>query len=76
MRITVNIPDNLNDNLRREAHNRGISISRLVGEALSQYLLDARRKALGRKVLDLAGRAYVAEDVDAVLEEGRRDDRA
>ncbi len=76
MRITVNIPDNLNDNLRREAQNRGVSISHLVSEALSHHLLDSRRKAFGRKVLELAGKAKVSEDVDLILHEGRRDDRA
>ncbi len=76
MRITVNIPDNLNDNLRREAHNRGISVSRLVSEALSHHLLDSRRKAFGRKVLELAGRVRVSEEADAILDEGRHDDRA
>ncbi len=76
MRITVNIPDKLNENLRREAHNRGVSVSRLVSEALSHHLLDSRRKAIGRKVLALAGRAKVSEDADSILEEGRQDDRA
>lgn len=26
MRITVNIPDSLNENLKREASNRGVSV--------------------------------------------------
>ncbi len=76
MRITVNIPDSLNENLKREASNRGVSVSRLASEALSHYLLDSRRKALGRKVLELAGEASVSEQVDSILDEGRRDDRA
>ncbi len=76
MRITVNIPDSLNENLKREASNRGVSVSRLASEALSHYILDSRRKALGRKVLELAGKAGVSEDADSILDEGRRDDRA
>jgi hypothetical protein len=76
MRITVNIPDSLDENLKREASNRGVSVSRLASEALSHYLLDSRRKALGRKVLELAGKTRVSEQVDSILDEGRRDDRA
>ena len=76
MRITVNIPDSLNENLRREASNRGVSVSRLASEALSHYILDSRRKVLGRKVLELAGKTRVSEQEDSILDEGRRDDRA
>ncbi|MGA2401353.1 MAG: hypothetical protein ABSG91_06570 [Syntrophobacteraceae bacterium] len=76
MRITVNIPDNLNENLRREALNRGVSVSRLVSEALSRHFLDSRRKTIGRKVLELAGKGSVSEDADSILDEGRHDDRA
>lgn len=76
MRITININDNLNDNLRREAHNRGISVSRLVGEALNQHFLNERRRIAGRKVLELAGKTRVSKDADLILDEGRQDDRA
>ena len=68
MRITVNIPDSLNENLKREASNRGVSVSRLASEALSHYLLDSRRKALGRKVLELAGKTRVSEQEDSILD--------
>jgi hypothetical protein len=38
---------------------------------LSHHLLDSRRNAFGRKVLELAGRANVSEGVDLILlEEG------
>lgn len=76
MRITVSLPDKLSENLKREAHNRNISVSRLVSDALERYLLDLRRKALGKKVLDLAGEAHVSPDADSILDEGRRNDRA
>ncbi|SPF43785.1 conserved hypothetical protein [Syntrophobacter sp. SbD1] len=75
MRITINVPDNLKENLKREAGNRNISVSRLVSEALDLYLLDSRRRALGKKVLDLAGKAKVSASADLILEKGRRDDR-
>jgi len=75
MRITITIPDKLSENLKRAAANRGISVSGLVSEAVEHYLIVQRRKALGEKVLALAGKVQVAEDVYELIEEGRRDDR-
>ena len=75
MRMTVSIPDKLSDNLKRAASNRGVSVSSLVAEAVEQYLIIQRRRALGKKALTLAGKVYVAPDVLDIIEEGRRDDR-
>ena len=76
MRITISIPDKLNDNLKRAAANRGMSVSSLVSEAVEQYLIVQRRRALGKKALALVGKVHVAPDVQDMIEEGRRDDRA
>jgi metal-responsive CopG/Arc/MetJ family transcriptional regulator len=75
MRITITIPDKLNENLKRTAANRGMSVSALVSEAVEHYLIVQRRRALGEKVLALAGKVHVAEDIYDQIEEGRRDDR-
>ena len=75
MRITISIPDKLNDNLKRTAANRGMSVSRLVAEAVEQYLIVQRRRALGEKALALVGKVHVAPDIHEMIEEGRRDDR-
>jgi metal-responsive CopG/Arc/MetJ family transcriptional regulator len=76
MRMTVSLPDKLSDNLKRAAANRRVSVSSLVAEAVEQYLIVQRRRALGKKALALAGKVYVAADVHDMIEEGRRDDRA
>jgi metal-responsive CopG/Arc/MetJ family transcriptional regulator len=75
MRITINVPDKLSENLKRAAANREISVSSLVSEAVEHYLIVQQRRALGKKVLDLAGKVHVAEDVYDQIDEGRRDDR-
>jgi len=76
MRLTVSLPDKLSDNLKRAASNRGISVSSLVAEAVEQFLIVQRRRALGKKALALVGKVHVAADALDVIEEGRRDDRA
>ncbi|MEW6659676.1 MAG: hypothetical protein AB1424_13535 [Thermodesulfobacteriota bacterium] len=75
MRITINIPDKLNKNLRRAAANRRMSVSSLVAEAVEHYLIIEQRRALGEKALKLVGKVHVAADIHEMLEEGRRDDR-
>jgi metal-responsive CopG/Arc/MetJ family transcriptional regulator len=75
MRITINVPDKLSENLKRAAANRGISVSSLVTEAVEHYLIIQRRRSLGEKVLALAGKVHVAEDIYDQIEEGRKDDR-
>jgi metal-responsive CopG/Arc/MetJ family transcriptional regulator len=76
MRLTISLSDKLSDNLKRAAANRGISVSGLVAEAVEQYLIVQRRRALGNKALALAGKVYVAPDVHDMIEEERRDDRS
>lgn len=76
MRITINLPEKLGDTLKRTALQERVSVSRLVTGALEDYLLEKRRRALGKKVLDLVGRVRVAPEALDLLEAGRNDDRA
>ncbi|GLV49270.1 hypothetical protein TJA_23710 [Thermus sp. LT1-2-5] len=73
MRLTVHLPEDLGRLLREAAANEGKSLSALTAEALAFYLRDRRRTALGRKVLERAGRVSLTEEVHRLLEEGRRD---
>ena len=75
MRLTVNLPDQLGKQVKITALNEGTSISKLVAEAVNHYLLERKKKLLGKKVLDLVGRGYVAEEALNTVEEGRLDDR-
>lgn len=73
MRLTVHIPEDLARLLRQAAENEGKSMSALTAEALEAYLKERRRKALGLKVLERAGKVRVVEEAHRLLEEGRRD---
>jgi hypothetical protein len=70
MSLTVHLPDDLARLLKQAALNEGKSMSALTAEALDFYLRERRRRALGLKVLERAGKAQV--DPKA-LEEGRRE---
>lgn len=74
MRITFSLPDKLGQNLKRAAANRGVSVSRLVVNAIEDYLFKQRHE-LGKKALNLAGKVRVAADVQDVMKDGRKDDR-
>ncbi|GAA5335974.1 ribbon-helix-helix protein, CopG family [Thermus hydrothermalis] len=73
MRLTVHLPEDLARLLREAAANEGKSLSALTAEALAYYLQDKRRTALGRKVLERAGRVRPTEEAHRLLEEGRPD---
>ena len=59
MRLTVHLPDDLARLLKQAALNEGKSMSALTAEALALYLRERRRRALGLKVLERAGKALV-----------------
>jgi hypothetical protein len=62
LRITINLPEKLGDSLKRTALQERISVSRLVTGAVENYRLEKRRRASGKKVLDLAGRMRGREE--------------
>ena len=74
MRITVHIPDRLAEEIKTFAGNEKASVSSLAAEALEYYLTEKRKKALGLKVLELAGKDCVTKDAEKVIEEGRQED--
>jgi len=73
MRLTVHLPDDLARLLKQTALNEGKSMSALTAEALALYLRERRRRALGFKVLERAGKAQV--DPKALAEDRRELDR-
>ena len=73
MRLTVHLPDDLARLLKQAALNEGKSMSALTAEALALYLRERRRRALGLKVLERAGKAPVDPKALGALEEGRRE---
>ncbi len=78
MRITTHIPDPLARDAKIMAENEKKSVSSIIAEALAYYITEKRKKKLGRKVLEIAGKVRVSPEVHKELERGRMDsnDRA
>jgi antitoxin VapB len=73
MRVTVHIPENVSNEIKRTAEKEKKSVSSFIAEAAEYYLMEKRRRALGLKVLGLAGKAKVSGDALRSLEEGREE---
>jgi metal-responsive CopG/Arc/MetJ family transcriptional regulator len=73
MRITTHIPDPLARDTKIMAENEKKSVSSIIAEALAYYITERRKKRLGRKVLEIAGKARVSPEVHKELERGRMD---
>jgi hypothetical protein len=75
MRITVNVADELGEAAKAAASNARVSVSRITQQALEYYLIEMKRKRLGRAVLGLVGKTRVDESALDAIDEGRADDR-
>jgi metal-responsive CopG/Arc/MetJ family transcriptional regulator len=73
MRITAHIPDPLARDTKIMAENEKKSVSSIIAEALAYYITEKRKKKLGRKVLEIAGKVRVSPEVHKELERGRMD---
>ena len=71
MRITTHIPDPLARDAKIMAENEKKSVSSIIAEALTYYITEKRKKKLGRKVLEVAGKVRVSPEVHKELERGR-----
>jgi len=73
MRITVHIPDALARDTKIMAENEKKSVSSIIAEALAYYITTKRKKKLGRKVLEIAGRVRISPEIHKELEKGRKE---
>lgn len=73
MRITTHIPDPIARDAKIMAENEKKSVSSIISEALTYYITEKRKKRLGRKVLEIAGKARISPEVHKELQRGRRD---
>jgi metal-responsive CopG/Arc/MetJ family transcriptional regulator len=73
MRITTHVPDPLARDAKMMAENEKKSVSSIIAEALAYYITEKRRKKLGRKVLEMAGKVKVSPEIHKELERGRMD---
>ena len=72
-RLTISMPEMLQDSLKKFAKKRGESVSKIAADAISHYLNMMRRKKLGSKVLDLIKNAEVSANAIEEIESGRTD---
>ena len=63
MRITVHIPDKLENDIKTTAKGKKKSVSSLVAEAVQLYIRDIKRKQQGNNVLKLIGKAKLSPDI-------------
>ena len=68
-RTTVKLPDDLDARLRHEARRRGMTVSELTREAISNHLAEgARRRLLGARA-GRSGTADTARRIEEILAE-------
>ena len=73
MRITVHIPEKIGKDVQRLAENEKRSVSSVVAQSIAFFIDQKKRRRLGEKVLKLADKAKVADDVFDELQRGRAD---
>ena len=73
MRITVHIPEKIGKDVQRLAENEKQSVSSVVAQSIVFFIDQKKRRRLGEKVLKLAGKTKVSDDVFDELQRGRAD---
>ncbi len=77
MRITVHVPEKIGKEVQRLAEKEKKSVSSVVARSIEFFIDEKRRRQLGMRVLKLAGKTKVADDIFDELHRGRADhDRA
>jgi antitoxin VapB len=71
MRVTVHIPERVNKEIKRTAEKERKSVSSFIAEAVQYYIRERKRREIGLRVLDLAGKVRISGDALRHLEEGR-----
>ena len=78
MRITAHIPDSIANEIKIFADNERKSVSSVVADAVQHYISEKRKRHLGMKVLEMAGKTKISDNVHTEIESGRTnaDDRS
>jgi hypothetical protein len=63
MRITAHIPDSVARDVKILADNEKKPVSAMITEAVTHYIREKKKRELGMKVLDLAGKATLSKEV-------------
>ena len=73
MRVTVHIPGRVNNEIKRTAEKERKSVSSFIAEAVQYYIREKKRREIGLRVLDLAGKVRISGDALRHIEKGRDD---
>jgi metal-responsive CopG/Arc/MetJ family transcriptional regulator len=71
MRVTVHIPESVNNEIRRTAEKERKSVSSFIAEAVQYYIREKKRREIGLRVLGLAGKVRISGDALRHIEEDR-----
>ncbi len=73
MRITVHVSEKIGKEVQRLAENEKKSVSSMVAQSIEFFIDEKRRRQLGMRVLKLAGKTKVADDIFDELHRERVD---
>jgi hypothetical protein len=66
-RITVNLSEDLDTLLRREAQHQGMTIAEIMRAALTAHLDAGWRRRLEASAAGRSGRSYISERVEEII---------
>ncbi len=77
MRVTAHIPDDVARDAKIFADNEKKSVSSVIADALRHYVSERKKKDLGQRILNMAGKVHVSKDAHRDIERMREeaDDR-
>jgi hypothetical protein len=73
MRITVVVPDELGQNVKKISKNRNQSLSLTATEAFEKFIRDEKRKAMGYRVIEIMRKAKIDPNIEDIIEDMRKD---
>lgn len=73
MRITVHVSEKIGKEVQRLAEDEKKSVSSVVAQSIEFFIDEKRRRQLGMRVLKLAGKTKVADDIFDELHRERVD---
>ena len=73
MRITVVVPDELGQNVKKISKNHNQSLSLTATQAFDQFVKNEQRKVMGQKVINMIGNVKIDPNIENIIEDMRED---